>query len=311
MTGTGRPSPTPPPGRRPRLLPGDGWVECACGARHWGLNGAAGLLAWRVTDGEVEIALQHRAAWSHHGDTWGVPGGAIADGETALTGALREAHEESGIEAGHLAVHATRVLRHPDWSYTTVIARAAEEASVGATDAESVEVRWARPAELRPGGLPLLPAFADSLEELSAMLGRVVLVVDSANVVGSVPDGWWRDRTAATERLRDSLARVATGGLPADDVSLPGDRWYPEVHLVTEGRARGVASTGAVTVHEAPGEGDEEIVRVVTDLAGGVPSAPAPGFVRVVVATADRELARRCEAAGAVVVGPRSVRPTP
>src|SRR5688572_10459824 len=33
----------------------------------------------------------------------------------------------------------------------------------------------------------------------------VTVVVDAANCVGSVPDGWWRDRAGATRRLRDSI----------------------------------------------------------------------------------------------------------
>lgn len=299
----------PPSVARLRRMPGDGWVECTCGARHWGLNGAAGLLAWRPAGADVEVALQHRAEWSHHGGTWGIPGGAVADGETALTGALREAAEESGIETDHLTVHATRALTHPDWSYTTVLARAADEASVRAADVESLEVRWVPLAELRGGDRPLLPAFADSLDELGRMLGRVVLVVDSANVVGSVPDGWWRDRAGATVRLRDALAGLATEGLAAADVGLPGDRWYPEVHLVTEGAARGTGSSDAVTVHDAPGEGDDAIVELAASLAGDAPDAPAHGFTRVVVTTADRALAGRCRAVGAVVVGPSVVRP--
>ena len=45
-------------------------------------------------------------------------------------------------------------------------------------------------------------------------MAAVLVVVDAANVVGSVPDGWWRDRAGATARLRDRLAAVATRGLP-------------------------------------------------------------------------------------------------
>jgi len=41
-----------------------------------------------------------------------------------------------------------------------------------------------------------------------------LLVIDAANVVGSVPDGWWRDRAGATTRLRDSLAGLSATGLP-------------------------------------------------------------------------------------------------
>ena len=60
----------------------------------------------------------------------------------------------------------------------------------------------------------------------------LLLVVDAANVVGSVPDGWWRDRRGAAERLRD---RLAADGLPGHDGPV-------DVVLVVEGAARGVAS---------------------------------------------------------------------
>src|SRR5699024_921735 len=91
------------PDPRPPRRPGDGWVECRCGQRHWGRNGAAGLLLWRPSgldnrgtappaapDGWVAdpadyaVVLQHRALWSHHGGTWGMPGGAVDPGESAV-----------------------------------------------------------------------------------------------------------------------------------------------------------------------------------------------------------------------------------
>ena len=77
---------------------GDGWVECTCGNRHWGLNGAAGLLLVR----DKKVLLQHRAPWVHNGDTWGIPGGARDSHETIIQAALREAHEEIGIEIDHI-----------------------------------------------------------------------------------------------------------------------------------------------------------------------------------------------------------------
>ena len=73
---------------------GDGWVQCACGHKHWGLNGAAGILILRGT----EILLQHRAPWVHNGDTWGIPGGARDSHESTIEGAFREAVEETGID---------------------------------------------------------------------------------------------------------------------------------------------------------------------------------------------------------------------
>ena len=77
---------------------GDGWVQCACGNKHWGLNGAAGILLVRGT----QILLQHRAPWVHNGDTWGIPGGARDSHESTIEGAFREAVEETGIDTALL-----------------------------------------------------------------------------------------------------------------------------------------------------------------------------------------------------------------
>ncbi|MCX4765627.1 NTP pyrophosphohydrolase [Streptomyces sp. NBC_01275] len=116
----------------------------------------------------------------------------------------------------------------------------------------------------------------------------LLVIVDGANVVGSVPDGWWRDRRGAAERLRDRLA--------AD--GLPGHSGPVELVLVVEGAARGVEPVPGVRVEAAPGSGDDRIVELVA-AAGGRP--------RLVV-TADRELRRRVTDLGADVTGPRSVR---
>src|SRR5690242_20622060 len=61
------------------MASGDGWTRCAAGHRHWGRFGAAGLLL--VDDDRV--ILQHRAAWTHEGDSWGLPGGARNSDEDA------------------------------------------------------------------------------------------------------------------------------------------------------------------------------------------------------------------------------------
>ncbi|MGZ4501325.1 MAG: hypothetical protein ACXVXD_12915 [Nocardioidaceae bacterium] len=114
-----------------------------------------------------------------------------------------------------------------------------------------------------------------------------VLIVDGANVVGSRPDGWWRDRAAAAGRLHD---RLATAELPQD-----------EVVLVLEGRARSGVPAGrdghVHTVH-APGSGDDAIVEAVVAQVG-------VGDGRgVVVVTADRALRSRVEATGAGIANP-------
>ncbi|MDC7119926.1 NUDIX hydrolase [Cellulomonas fimi] len=149
---------------------GDGWVECACGRRHWGRFGAAGLLLARrdASGWPVAVVLQHRAPWSDQGGTWGLPGGALAPDEDAVTGALREAAEEAGIDPDHVRVTGTSVLRHPDWSYTTVLADETAPAEPAATDAESVEVRWVPVDEV--AALPLLTAFGDAWPDLRRRL---------------------------------------------------------------------------------------------------------------------------------------------
>src|SRR5699024_5646808 len=99
------------------------------------------------------------------------------------------------------------------------------------SDPESLEVQWVPGGQL--AARQLLPAFADALPRLRALLGRrLVLLVDGANTMGSRPDGWWRDRAAASERLRDELAVIAAEGLAAERLELPGHTWFPEVVLV-------------------------------------------------------------------------------
>ncbi|MEU8228811.1 hypothetical protein AB0C12_04300 [Actinoplanes sp. NPDC048967] len=118
-----------------------------------------------------------------------------------------------------------------------------------------------------------------------------LLVVDAANVLGSKPDGWWRDRAGATARLRDGLVGINATGLP----DLPGP---VEVVLVVEGRARDVPGVDGVRVVRASGSGDDTIVAVVAAEGAGR---------RTVVVTADRGLRERVTALGAEVRGPSAV----
>ena len=112
-----------------------------------------------------------------------------------------------------------------------------------------------------------------------------VLLVDAANVVGSRPTGWWRDRPKAARQLVEAVrAATLTGRLP------------PPVVVVLEGAARQGVEEGhlhGVEVVHAPRDGDGALVALVV-------AATEP----VVVVSADRDLGRRCGAAGAEVVGP-------
>ncbi len=112
------------------------------------------------------------------------------------------------------------------------------------------------------------------------------LVVDVMNVVGSRPDGWWRDRVGAAaglvSRLR-SLARTTQRDILAVVDGVPGHRLPDDivdgVEVVHAGRGRDAA--------------DDRIVEVVA----------ARGRAALVV-TADRDLRDRVRALGATVVGP-------
>ncbi len=127
--------------------PGDGWVHCNCGRRHWGHNGAAGVLLARrdaETGRVTHVVMQHRALWSAEGGTWGIPGGAISDGESAIEGALRESFEEANITSGDIEVVGAYREDHGNWRYTTVFAFEKPGHSVDpcAHDDESMEIKW-------------------------------------------------------------------------------------------------------------------------------------------------------------------------
>jgi uncharacterized protein YaiI (UPF0178 family) len=111
-----------------------------------------------------------------------------------------------------------------------------------------------------------------------------MLVVDRANVIGSRPTGWWRDRAGAARRFTEQVrATVATGRLD------------PPITLVLEGQARAGAAEAmadGVEVVHASGEGDDTIAAI------------AAAHREVVVVTADRGLAERVRATAAEVVGP-------
>jgi 8-oxo-dGTP diphosphatase len=291
----------PEPPRGAHRDSGDAWVEGPDGQRFWGAFGAAGLL---VHDPDRGVLLQHRVAWSHHGGTWGLPGGARHAGESAVDGAAREAAEEAGVPPAGIRPVLATVLDLGFWSYTTVTARTVRPFEPRVADAESIELRWVPVDEV--DGRELHPGFGRAWPMLRAELAReVTLVVDTANLLGSRPDGWWRDRAGSTSRLLSELDALARDGLPAADLGLPGDVRWPDVVAVVEGHARGAslpATPGArsVGVVEAAADGDGEIVRAV--------GAARDGGREVVVVTADRGLAARVEALGARVIGPGRVR---
>jgi len=281
---------------------GDGWVGCGQDHRHWGKHGAAGLLIWAPDgSGRPLVLLIRRAGWSHHGDTWGPPGGARDSHESPAEAAVREAAEECGAPHGVVRISGLLDDDHGGWSYQTLIGQAAEPFAVRPSR-EATETAWVPADDV--ASLPLHPGFAAAWPVIRDALAPVTVIVDGANVMGSRADGWWHDRAGAMARLHGELAALAADGLPRLPESGGGvalDRWYPQFVLVVEGKARAVLARvpsegdgGAVRVVAAPAEGDDTIADLATRLPG-----------RRFVVTADRELRRRCEAAGAVVTGPR------
>jgi hypothetical protein len=143
----------------------------------------------------------------------------------------------------------------------------------------------------------------------------LTIVVDVANVMGSRPDGWWRDRAGAAVRLHADIARLAASGraiLPDEPGKTGTERaGAPGFVMVLEGAAKAAAARlapaepdappgpdaspgpGEVRVVQAAGSGDDAIVAVVRQLPG-----------RRVVVTADRGLRERCVAVGAEIRGP-------
>lgn len=114
---------------------------------------------------------------------------------------------------------------------------------------------------------------------------RRVLVVDGANVVGSRPDGWWRDRAGAAARLHHRLAVADTS--------------YDEIVLVLEGQAKaGVprGKDGHLRTAHATRDGDSTITAEARTACERGDS--------VVVVTADRGLQMRVEGVGARTMSP-------
>lgn len=120
----------------------------------------------------------------------------------------------------------------------------------------------------------------------------VVVVVDVANVMGSRPDGWWKDRAGAATKLLAGMPELV-----GKAVAAPGGEPLVIEHIVAvvEGAAKAISAPAGVTLVRAPKDGDSAIVSAAQDLAST--------GARVMVVTADRGL-RALLPDGVVVAGP-------
>ncbi len=121
--------------------------------------------------------------------------------------------------------------------------------------------------------------------------GRVArLIVDGMNVIGSRPDGWWRDRPAAARRLARRLEALASAS--GDELTVvfdgrPGRSGPPE-------RPEGGPLRVLYARRGGRNAADERIAELVADAAD-------PASLTVV--TSDAALRREVEALGASVAG--------
>ena len=158
---------------------GNGWVDCDCGQRHWGRHGAAGLLLVRPSSRGAEVLLQLRAAWTHQGSTWGLPGGARDSHETTSQAARREAAEETGVDPAPVVDVGEHRVDHGTWSYTYVVATAPPHTRAHAANRESDAVEWVPVDDV--SSRVLHPALAQEWDRLRELL-RDVRTIDGRRV---------------------------------------------------------------------------------------------------------------------------------
>ncbi|MFE6860229.1 hypothetical protein [Nocardia sp. NPDC057668] len=117
--------------------------------------------------------------------------------------------------------------------------------------------------------------------------GPALIVVDAANVVGSRPDGWWRDRAGAARRLLTRIAAYA----PHEPAAIT---------VILEGAAKAAADSAfpGLDIVTASGSGDDAIVAAVAA------ARAADAHRSITVVTADRGLRERVAELGARTVGP-------
>lgn len=142
-----------------------GHTTCDRGHRHWGEDGAAGLLIvhHHPTKGP-QCLLGKRADWVQHPGTWGIPGGAMHDGEDPEDAAMREGGEELG-RLPHLTHIHTHTDDHGGWAYHTHIMRAEHPFKPRGGDTENDHFGWYTPHEFK--NLDLHPGFAASWPQIA------------------------------------------------------------------------------------------------------------------------------------------------
>lgn len=146
---------------------GDAYIEDDLGHTHWGTHGAAGsLIRHRGDDGRDRYLLQKRSPWVDHGNTWGIPGGALHKNETPEMGAVRETKEELGHVPPLTHSH-THTDDHGGWAYHTVVFDTPHRFTPQPSpDEEATDHQWFTRDEMNR--IPLHPGFAASVDKVIA-----------------------------------------------------------------------------------------------------------------------------------------------
>lgn len=208
------------------------WVDCDQGHEHWGPNGAAGMLISHTgDDGEKRYLLQKRAPWVDHGNTWGIPGGALHDDESPEEGAHRETEEEMGDLPDYKHEH-THTDDHGGWAYHTVIASVPHRFEPSGNDGESTGHGWFTTDEMND--LPLHPGFAKSLKKVTSMQTTAAAAYENP-----ADHPFFKANPVKPEHIVKSFMEANEGQ------RAQGMRWYSDAHLLAGVIAKGDHAKGA------------------------------------------------------------------
>ena len=188
----------------------EGFTRCGRGHRHWGEHGAAGLLVRAKSNGKWHYLLQRRGQTSDHAGTWGLPGGALHEGELPAMGAIREATEELGVLPNLRPGHQIEVADHGGWSFHTVVCDAPGDVPAspadGSTSHETSGWAWVTASQARD--MPLHPMFAASFDQVRQARGGKTITKTADGLGGAPVKAKWVYRQMRSKFPGDAIAWI-------------------------------------------------------------------------------------------------------